>query len=76
MPKLGDLGFPRYMYLHMRSIAKRMAPWETIFFIGIAIASAQSVRSGQNVYRFPNAQVLATQQEVADYGYPLRRSGG
>lgn len=50
-----------------------MSLWQIFFFIiGIAIASAQSARPGQNVYRFPNAQVLATQQEVADYGHPLR----
>jgi len=50
-----------------------MSIWERLFFIiGIAIALAQSERPGQNVYRFPNAQVLATQQEVANHGHPLR----
>ncbi|CZR67234.1 uncharacterized protein PAC_17133 [Phialocephala subalpina] len=50
-----------------------MSLWERLFFIiGIAIASAQSVLPGQNVYRFPNAQVLATQQKIANYGHPLR----
>jgi len=50
-----------------------MSLWERLFFIiSIAIASAQSVAPRQNVYRFPNAQVLATQRQVATYGYPLR----
>lgn len=50
-----------------------MSIWELLFFIiAIAIGSAQSVRPRQNVYRFPNAQVFATQQEVAEYGHPLR----
>jgi hypothetical protein len=50
-----------------------MAVWEiALIIIGIAIASAQNVGPGQNVYRFPNARVLATQQEVPDYGHPLR----
>ncbi|KAE8445402.1 hypothetical protein EG329_013415 [Mollisiaceae sp. DMI_Dod_QoI] len=50
-----------------------MSLWKGLFFIiGIAIASAQSVFPGQNVYRFPNAQVLAAQPKVANYGHPLR----
>lgn len=50
-----------------------MSLWESLFFlIGIAIASAQSVPSQQNDYRFPNAQVLATQPKVANYGHSLR----
>jgi serine/threonine protein kinase len=41
--------------------------WKRLFFIiGIAITSAQSVAPGQNVYRFPNAQVLA------NYDHSLR----
>jgi len=52
---------------HAHVLSKRL-----FFIIGIAITSAQSVRPGQNLYRFPNAQVLATQQKVADYGHPLR----
>jgi hypothetical protein len=50
-----------------------MFHWIRLYFlIKVAIASAQSMPREQNTYRFPNAQVLATQQKVANYGHPLR----
>ncbi len=50
-----------------------MSLWETLFLLfTVAIASAQSVAPGQNVYRFPNAEVLASQRQVASNGYSLR----
>lgn len=57
----------------MHRIVNHMSLREILFFItGVATASAQRVILGHNIYRFPNAQVLAMQQEVADYGHPLR----
>lgn len=56
----------------MHKVARHMSLWKRLFFIiGIGITSAQSVPPGQNVYRFPNAQVLATQQ-VSNYDQSLR----
>lgn len=50
-----------------------MSFWPRLFFIiGIATASAYTVSPGQNAYRFPNAEVLAIQREVADQGHSLR----
>jgi hypothetical protein len=43
-----------------------------LFIICIALTSAQSVRSGQNVYSFPHAQILATQRKVVNYDHQLR----
>jgi hypothetical protein len=62
----------------MHKITTHMSLWGKLFFISIAIASAQTAAPGQNDYRFPNSQVLATQQKVANYDHPLREmvSGG
>lgn len=46
---------------------------ERLFLIiGITIASAQCMASRHNIYKFPNAQVLATQQQAANHDIPLR----
>ncbi len=50
-----------------------MTFWEILFFIFyISFASARSLPSSQNIYRFPNAEVLATQPEIANSGLPMR----
>ena len=55
-----------------------MSLWGRLFFVSIAIASAQTAAPGQNDYRFPDSQILATQQKIANYDHPLRKvvSGG
>lgn len=55
-------------------VAPHMPLWELVIFftIGITITSAQNLAQSQISYRFPNAQVLATQPRVANYGHPLR----
>jgi predicted Ser/Thr protein kinase len=62
----------------MHKITIHMSLWARLFFISIAIVSAQTAAPGQNDYRFPNSQVLATQQKVANYDHPLHEmvSGG
>ncbi|KAH8820092.1 hypothetical protein F5884DRAFT_849370 [Xylogone sp. PMI_703] len=51
----------------------RVCHWERpLFLVGIAIASAQSTPIRQNVYKFPNAHVLATQQKLANHSHLLR----
>jgi len=56
----------------MQKVTTHTSFWKGLFFIiNIAIASAQNLRPGQNDHRFPNAQVLTTQQEVANHDHPL-----
>jgi hypothetical protein len=43
-----------------------------LYLIGVSIVSSQSLSAEHNIYRFPNAQVLASQQKVEGYGYPFR----
>ncbi len=43
--------------------------WEVVFFL---IGIAQGVLASPKVYRFENAQVLATDQDVAGHSHPLR----
>ncbi|KUJ17341.1 uncharacterized protein LY89DRAFT_684411 [Mollisia scopiformis] len=61
------------MSLLMRMYGPRMSSWMRLcFLLGAALASAQRASLEQNTYRFPNAEVLATQQKFVKYGHPLR----